>query len=295
MNLTEINGATVESKEDFYSRASAAAFIGTLQASYTSFHYLRPIWQETTEEDALIGVGITGIAAGNIKWECLNFAAKIVKETNKEFADTLGINPAARTTTVKPSGTSSLVLGSSSGIHAYHNDFYVRRMRFGKDEAIWKYLSEKFPELCEDEVMRPKTQGVFSMPQRSPQGAVVRTESALQLLERVRLYNEEWVKTGYVYGDNKNNVSCTISLKDDEWNDVGEWMWDNRNSYNGIAVLPYDGGTYVQAPFEDCSNAEYERLMEFVKDIDLTQIVEGGDNTNLTDQAACAGGACEVT
>jgi len=293
-NLTEINGATIEGEEDMYDRSSAAAFIGTLQAGYTDFHYLRPIWKQTTEEDALIGVGITGIGAGAIDERWLPDAAAYVKGTNEDVAEKIGISKAARTTTVKPSGTSSLVLGSSSGIHAYHNDFYVRRMRLGKDEAIWKYLSATLPELCEDEFFRPKTMGVVSVPQRSPQGAIMRTESPLALLERVRAYNELWVKGGHTNGENRNNVSCTISLKDEEWDDVGEWMWEWRNSYNGISVLPYDGGTYVQAPFEDCTDVEYERLVKYVHDIDLTKIVENDDNTNLSGEAACSGGACEI-
>jgi ribonucleoside-diphosphate reductase alpha chain len=293
-NLTEINGAAITSKADFMSAANRAAFIGTLQAGYTDFHYLRPIWKITTEEDALIGVGITGIGANAIKEDWLPFAARIVEVTNNGLSQIIGVNSAARTTTVKPSGTTSIVLGSSSGVHAYHNDFYIRRMRFGKDEAIWKYLSEKLPEFCEDEKSRPNTMGVFSMPQRSPQGAIVRTEPPIQLLERVRLYNELWVKEGHVYGDNRNNVSCTISLRDGEWDSVGEWMWDNRNSYNGISVLPYDGGTYVQAPFEDIGQETYERLVAMVRDIDLSQIVETENNTNLVGELACAGGQCEV-
>jgi ribonucleoside-triphosphate reductase len=293
-NLTEINGAEVVDEVDFLKCSDAAAFIGTLQAGYTDFHYLRPIWQQTTEEDALIGVGITGIGADKIDPEWLGGAAFTVKMSNFATANEIGINHAARTTTVKPSGTSSLVLGSSSGVHAYHNDYYIRRMRFGKDEAIWQYLEKAIPELCEDEYFRPQTQGVLSIPQRSPQGAIVRTEPPLQLLERVRAYNELWVKEGHVYGDNNNNVSCTISLKEDEWADVGEWMWNNRSSYNGISVLPYDGGTYVQSPFEDTTKEEYERLVAFVNDIDLTRVIEYNDNTNLSGEAACAGDGCIV-
>lgn len=293
-NLTEINGAAITSADDMFFATRYAAFIGTLQAGYTDFHYLRPVWKTTTEEDALIGVGITGIGANTINEDWLVPCAENIRIVNKQVAERIGINAAARTTTVKPSGTTSIVLGSSSGVHAYHNDFYIRRMRFGKDEAIWKYLSEKLPEFCEDEKSRPNTMGVFSMPQRSPQGAIVRTEPPLQLLERVKLYNDLWVKEGHVYGDNRNNVSCTISLRDDEWNEVGHWMWENRNSYNGISVLPYDGGTYVQAPFEDIDEELYTRLLGLVRDVDLRDIVETQNNTNLVGELACAGGACEI-
>lgn len=293
-NLTEINGATIVDEKDFLNRSLAAGFIGTLQAGYTNFHYLRPIWQATTEEDALIGVGITGIAANKIKPEWLTKGAEAIKAINNATAKNIGVNRAARTTTIKPSGTSSLVLGSSSGIHAYHNDYYIRRMRFGKDEVVLKYLQETIPDLIEDCKEKPHLQSILSIPQRSPEGSVVRTEHPLQLLERVKLYNLDWVKEGYVNGQNNNNVSCTVSLKDDEWDDVGRWMWENRDSYNGISVLPYWGGTYVQAPFEDCTADEYERMLKLVHSIDLTKVVEHADNTNLTDQAACAGSNCEV-
>ena len=294
-NLCELNATDIIDINDFIQRTTAATFIGTLQAGYTDFHYLRPIWKQTTEEDALIGVGITGIAADKIDSDWLDTVASMSSNTNAHYAEKIGINPAARCTTIKPSGTSSLVLGSSSGIHAYHNDFYVRRMRFGKDEAIWQYLVKTIPELCEDEFFRPQTQGVLSIPQRAPQGAIVRTESPMELLERVRLYNQLWVKEGHVYGDNRNNVSCTISLKDDEWDDVGQWMWDNRDSYNGISVLPYDGGEgYKQLPFEDCSKSMYESLMGKLVNIDLKEVKEYADSTDLAGEAACAGGACEV-
>lgn len=293
-NLTEINGVEITDRNDFILASKWAAFIGTLQAGYTDFHYLRPIWQQTTEEDALIGVGITGIGANQINPEWLPYGATEAKVENAETAAIIGIRAAARTTTVKPSGTSSLVLGSSSGVHAYHNNFYLRRMRFGKDEAILKYLEKVVPELIEDCKEKPHSQSILTIPQRSPEGAIVRTESALQLLERVALYNVLWVKEGHCYGDNNNNVSCTISLKDSEWGEVGTWMWDNRNIYNGISVLPYDGGTYVQAPFEDCSEQEFERLLRFVRDIDLSKVMETSDNTSLAAEAACAGDGCVV-
>jgi ribonucleoside-triphosphate reductase len=293
-NLSEINGAAVTDKISFLNAAYAGAFLGTLQAGYTDFHYLRPVWKETTEEDALIGVGITGIGFNLIDQDWLDEAANTVVEVNAFYAQEIGINTAARTTTVKPSGTSSLVLGCSSGVHAAHNDYYIRRMRFGKDEAIYKYLNAVIPELCEDEKFRPDSMAVISIPQKAPYGAIVRTESPLSLLERVRAYNELWVREGHVNGDNRNNVSCTISLKDDEWDDVGEWMWKYRSTYNGISVLPYDGGSYVQAPFEDCTAEEYNRLVGLVNDIDLTKVIELENNTDLSGELACAADGCQV-
>jgi ribonucleoside-diphosphate reductase alpha chain len=293
-NLCEINMSNIESQEDFNERARAASFIGTLQASYTDFHYLREIWRKNTEKDALIGVSMTGIASkSNLE---LNYeeAANIVKTTNNEIANILGINIAARTTAVKPAGTTSLVLGTSSGIHAWHNDYYIRRMRLGKNEAIYSYLAINHPELLEDEYFNPTTQAVISVPQKSPKGAITRHESTIDALERVKLISKDWVKTGHRKGDNTHNVSCTVSVRPEEWKIVGEWMWVNKEYYNGLSVLPYNGGTYKQTPFEDCSKEEYERLMETLKDVDLSKVVELQDNTNLTDNVACGGAGCEI-
>jgi ribonucleoside-diphosphate reductase alpha chain len=293
-NLTEVNVSDVHDQADLNARAAAGAFIGTLQAGYTDFHYLRNVWKETTEEEALIGVGMTGIASGGVINLNLEEAAKVVKKANKEIADQIGVNCAARTTTIKPSGTTSLVVGSSSGIHAWHNDYYIRRMRVGKNEAMYNYIKSNFPTLIEDCVFKPHLEAVLSIPQRAPEGAILRSESALHLLERVKKFNMEWVRNGHRTGANFHNVSCTISLREDEWGPVGEWMWDNRDNYTGISVLPYDGGTYVQAPFEDCTRETFEEMVKHLHDIDLSQVHEYDDNTALTDQAACAGGACEI-
>ena len=293
-NLTEVNVSNVESQEDLNQRVKAGAFLGTLQAAYTDFHYLRDVWKKTTEKDALAGVGMTGIASGAILNFDLEEAAKHAKNTNEEIAKLIGIKKAARVTTVKPSGTSSLVLGTSSGIHAWHNDFYVRRMRLGKNEAIYKYLAANHPALVEDDFFKPDIQAVVSVPQRSPKGAIYRTESAMDLLERTKKFNMEWVKGGHRKGSNTNNVSATISVKQEEWDTVGEWMWKNKNTFNGLAVLPYDNGSYTQAPFEDITEEKFLEMESHLNNIDLTQIVEMTDETDLKDQAACAGGACEV-
>ena len=293
-NLCEVNVSDVESQEDLNSRVIAAAFIGTLQAGYTNFHYLRPVWQRTTEKDALIGVGMTGIGSDKAQQFNLEKAAELVKETNAVVAKQIGINASARCTTIKPSGTSSLVLGTSSGIHAWHNDYYIRRIRVGKNEAIYTYLSIYHPELIEDEYFRPHDTAVISVPQKAPVGSIYRTEAALDLLERVKWFYTNWIKTGHRNGQNTHNISATVSIKQDEWESVGEWMWQNKSFYNGLSVLPYSDHTYIQAPFEDCTKEKYEELMKSLTDIDLSKIVELVDDTNLQDQAACAGGACEV-
>jgi ribonucleoside-diphosphate reductase alpha chain len=293
-NLTELNVSDVHDQEDLNNRSKAASFIGTLQAGYTDFHYLRPIWKKNTEEEALIGVGQTGIGSGTLESLDLEEAAACAVAMNVQTAESIGINPAARVTTVKPSGTSSMVLGSSSGIHAWHNDYYIRRMRIGKDEALYKYLAINNPDLVADEFFRPDTMAVIEIPQKAPEGSILRTESFMDLLERVKRFNLEWVAPGHISGPNKNNVSCTISLKEDEWKECGAWMWTNRDTYNGISVLPYDGGTYVQAPFEDITKEEFNKLIGSLTDVDLASIIEESDDTDLKGEAACAGGVCSI-
>jgi ribonucleoside-diphosphate reductase alpha chain len=293
-NLCEVNVSDIESQEDLNNRVKAAAFIGTLQAGYTDFHYLRDIWKRTTEKEALIGVSMTGIGSGVVLGYNMKEAAKLVKEENARVAELIGVNKSARTTTVKPAGTTSLTLGTSSGIHAWHNDFYIRRVRVGKNEAIYQYLAMYHPELVEDEFFRPHDTAVISVPQKAPVGAILRTESPFQLLDRVKKITQEWVRPGHRTGSNTHNVSATISLKSEDWELAGEWMWENRDFYNGLSVLPYDGGSYIQAPFEDCTEEEYERLFSKLQSIDLSKVVELQDNTDLSGELACAGGACEI-
>lgn len=294
-NLCEVNASDLESQEDLNERVKAAAFIGTLQASYTDFHYLRQIWKETTEKDALIGVSMTGIGSGKVLKLNATESAEIVKKENARVARLLGINKSARCTTVKPAGTTSLTLGTSSGIHAWHNDYYVRRIRVGKNEAIYTYLSLNHPELVEDCVFRSHDTAVISIPQMAPEGSILRTESPFDLLERVKKISTEWVKPGHRKGSNTHNVSATISLKQDEWDKAGEWMWKNRECYNGLSVLPYNGGTYTQAPFEDITKQDYEKLLKSLTSVNLLGVVELTDETDLKGELACAGGACEVT
>jgi len=293
-NLCEVNASDIESQEDLEKRARGAAFIGTLQAGYTDFHYLRDVWKRTTEKDALIGVGMTGIGSGVVLGYDMKSAAKAVKDENERVANLIGINKAARTTTVKPSGTSSLVLGTSSGIHAWHNDYYLRRIRVGKNEAIYNYLSENHPELIEDEFFRPHDTAVITIPQKAPEGSILRYESVFQMLERVKKVSQEWVKSGHRGGQNTHNVSATVSIKKEEWDLVGDWMWKNRKFYNGLSVLPYSEHTYTQAPFEDCDEETFEKLVTTLKNVDLTKVVELQDNTDLSGEIACAGGACEI-
>jgi ribonucleoside-diphosphate reductase alpha chain len=294
-NLCEINASDIVDQDDYNARAKAAAFIGTLQASYTNFHYLRDIWKRTTEREALIGVGMTGIASGAVLKLDMKEAANVVKAENERVAGMIGINKAARTTTVKPSGTSSLVLGSSSGIHAWHNEHYIRRIRVGKNESIYTYLLINHPELLEDEYFKPNQQAVISVPQKAPEGSVTRQESALDLLARVSKVWKEWVKPGHRKGENKNNVSVTVTIKPTEWEEVGEWMWTNKENFTALSVLPHSEHTYIQAPFEDITSERYEELVGHLHNIDLSQVVELEDVTDLSGEVACGGAlGCEV-
>lgn len=446
-NLCEVNVSDVVDQNDLNVRAKAAAFIGTLQAGYTDFHYLRDIWKRTTEKDALIGVGMTGIASGAVFELDLIEASNIVKEENKRVAAILDINPAARTTTVKPSGcmipstkiktskgilsfeelfelngynlnelqdsdklflpvtekiyaldmnneyqeinqlyingvedtldiemedgsiftctpnhrflvdgkgwiradkleenddiktfstvkptkmrvrsvhrgqkrftvdvevnnthsyqlengnvvhnTSSLTLGCSSGIHAWHSPYYIRHIRVGKNEAIYDYLSKYHPELVEDEYFRPQEQAVIKIPQKAPDSAVLRSESTFDFLERVKKWNVEWVKNGHLNGMNTHNVSATISIRNGAWDEVAEWMWKEKETFNGLSCLPYDDNehTYIQAPFTVCDKETYEEMMKHLTKVDLTRIIENQDETDLAGEIACGPSGCEV-
>ena len=293
-NLCEVNVSDVETQQELNDRVVAATLIGTLQASYTNFHYLRDVWRRTTEKDALLGVGMTGIGSGHVQLFDLEATSKLAVETNKYYATEIGVNPAARITTVKPSGTTSCVLGTSSGVHAWHNDYYIRRMRVGKNEAIYTYLTLRHPELVENDFFKPETQAVISIPQRAPNDGILRHETSLELLERVKDIYNRWIVPGHQQGNNTHNVSCTVSVREEEWEEVGKWMWQNREYYNGISVLPFFGGSYKQAPFEDIDKETFEGMFVKLKEVNLSNVVEVIDNTNLTGELACAGVSCEI-
>ena len=293
-NLCEVNVSDVETQQELNDRVVAATLIGTLQAAYTNFHYLRDVWRRTTEKDALLGVGMTGIGSGKVQHLDLEAASQLAVETNKYYAKEIGVNAAARITTVKPSGTTSCVLGTASGVHAWHNDYYIRRLRVGKNEAIYTYLTLRHPELVEDDFFKPETQAIISIPQRAPNDGILRHETSIELLERVKDIYNRWIVPGHRQGNNTHNVSCTVSVREEEWEKVGKWMWENREYYNGIAVLPYFGGNYKQAPFEDIDKETFEGMFIKLKEVDLSNVVEVIDNTNLTGELACAGASCEI-
>jgi ribonucleoside-diphosphate reductase alpha chain len=314
-NLCEVNVSDIEDQEDLNARVAAAAFFGTLQAGFTDFHYLRPIWAKTTQKDALLGIGMTGIGSGEILKYDLEIAADVAKNVNRMITEKTGINEAARITCIKPSGTTSLVLGTASGIHAWHNDYYLRTMRFNKNEDIAMYLMENHPELCEDDVLRPTDTVCVRIPVKAPEGSIFRTETAIQTLNRVKKFSTEWIRAGHNTGDNTHNVSATVSIDStrlyesnvpeawtdnsksvliNEWEAVGNWMWENREFYNGLSVLPFWGHTYQQAPFEDITEEEYNSRIVKLKELDLTKVTEQDDQVNFNESVACGGGACEI-
>lgn len=295
-NLSTVNQTGIKNEKDFLSRVYSAALIGTVQASYTDFPYLSNNWKHVTEAEALIGVSFTGVADSPniITGELLEKGAALVLEVNEKYAKKLGINLAARTTAVKPEGTSSCVLGSSSGIHARHAPYYARRVRMNKDDALAHYLKNTIPELVEDDKFSA-TGVVVTIPQESPKDSLLRgDESAIQLFKRTLYYNKNWVKPGHRRGDNYHNVSSTISVKDDEWEELREVMWKHRNYYSGISLLPFNGGTYQQAPFEEITKEQFEDMSKLVKEVDLSKVIEETDNTARVEQLACVGGVCEL-
>jgi ribonucleoside-diphosphate reductase alpha chain len=293
-NLCEVNVSDISSQEELNDRVTVAAFFGTLQAGFSDFHYLRPIWAKTTQKDALLGIGMTGIGSGEILKYDLEIAASTAKMVNSMVSAQIGTNEAARITCIKPSGTTSLVLGTASGIHAWHNDYYLRTMRFNKNEDIASYLMVNHPELCEDDVLRPTDTVCVRIPVKAPEGSILRTETAIDTLERVKRFATQWILPGHVNGDNTHNVSATISILEDGWKEVGDWMWTNREVYNGLSVLPHFGGSYKQSPFEDMTEQEYKDKIVHLKSIDLTNVTEIDDNVEFSQVAACAGGACSV-
>lgn len=296
-NLTTINQSNLTSERDFLNRVYSAALIGTLQAGYTDFPYIRDIWRTTTESEALLGVSFTGIADGAnfMTKELLQKAAALALEVNEKYARKIGINPAARIGTVKPEGSSSTVLGSSSGVHARHAQHYIRRVRMNKDDALAVYLSSVVPELVEEDKFS-NTGIVLSLPQEAPEGALLRdSETAESLLKRALFYRKNWIEESHRSGINKHNVSVTLSVKPEEWDTLKELMWKHRDSYSGISLLPFDGGTYEQAPFETCTKEKYEEMMKLVKEVDLKLVKEESDNTSRAEIIACQGGLCEIT
>lgn len=296
-NLSEINWGILHTKTDdeILKAINVAIVLGVLQATYTDFGYVDPKWKENAVDEALLGVSITGQAENFQRLK--EFLSKHSLTPNLEgISKRFGIRQPKRVYTVKPSGSTSALLGCTSGIHAAHSNYYIRRVRVDKAHPVAKYL-ETIPEMTqflETDKFTPSNY-VISMP-ICKEGAITRAqETAVELMERAKFIKQNWIDVGHREGDNTHNVSLTVSYKPEEEAEVKQWMWENREIYNGISLLPYDGGTYVQAPFEEIDKETYERLIAVFPDIDLNSVNYGGTVDERVGESACAGGNCEVT
>lgn len=307
-NLTSINGAKTFSLQDFKDAAWAASLIGTLQASYTSFPYLGHAAEELTREEALLGVSITGMMDNpdvlfNPKFQ--REAALVAVNTNKQWAKKIGINPAARVTCIKPEGTNSIVLSAASGIHPHHARKYFRRIQVNKDDNVYQFLKMYNDHACEESVWSEnKTDDVITFPIEIPEKAMIKDDlSAIEHLKLIKLTQENWVNTGTTEANTKplnHSVSCTVRVKDEEWDQVTKFLFDNQKDFTAVSLLPATGDKlYKQAPMEAVVTPEDEvRFNALLKDwskVDYKKMEEDDDETMHTSEAACAGGACEVT
>lgn len=295
-NLSEVNVSACEDHADFLGAVEAATIIGTIQATYTDFKYIHDDWKVNVEDEALLGVSLTGQAE---KWPELQewlsdeHHTALTIRTNREWAAKLDINSSARINTVKPSGSTSAWLGTTSGIHAAHAKYFIRRVRVGTDDPIAKLLEgtafsepDKFNE----------ANVVVSIPIATPDAITRQSETALELLERAKFVYQNWVRNGHVSGDNTHNVSLTVSYKPEETDEVVKWMVDNSDSWAGISLLPYDGGSYTQAPFEEISEDVYRVLVAAFDLPGLDSADYSGTQDGRIGELACSGPmGCEIT
>ena len=304
-NLTTINAAACATAEDFYESCKNAAFIGTLQASYAKMPYLGPISQFINERESLLGVSITGILDNPkimLDPEILRAGAEVVKKENERVASIIGIPAAARTTCVKPEGTASLLLGTSSGIHPHHAKRYFRRVQANRQEPVYQYFHSINPQMTEASVYAPASDDVITFPIQARPGAIVRADvRTLEFLDYIRLVQQNWVCAGRRHEKYNpglfHNVSNTVVVREGEWDSVANYIWDNRQFFTGVALIPYLGDkVYPQAPNE--AVADEADLMRWealaYNPVDYSKMHEDADNTNLQGEAACAGGHCEV-
>ena len=305
-NLSTISAAATETPADFYRLCAHAALIGTLQAGYTEFGYLSPVSRVITEREALLGVSLCGILDRPgvfLDPAVLRAGAAVVKAVNAVVARALGIQPAARTTCVKPEGTASLLLGTSSGLHPHHAPRYFRRVQANVHDPVYRHFRKSNPHMVEQSVYDPNGRTeVITFPVEGPDFGIYREDlSAVKHLEYVRLVQENWVQAGRRHEDTSpglhHNVSCTISVRPDEWAAVADFVWAHRHAFTGIAMLQDCGDKlYQQAPREGVVTAadiaKWNTLSH--QSVDYTTLEESEDITDLKQVVACAGGACEV-
>lgn len=304
-NLTTVNGAAVTSTESFLEACRQASLLGTLQAAYSKIDYLGPVTRFLNEREALLGVSLCGVLDRPdilLKPEILQAGARMVKATNTIFARLLGIQPAARTTCVKPEGTASLLLGAGSGIHPHHARRYFRRVQVNRVDPVYNHFKRKNPHMSEASVYNPQTDDVIAFPVEAPEGALCREDvDGLTFLGHVLVVQKHWVEAGTAVDAYNpglyHNVSNTVTVKDDEWQQVADLIWEQRKHFTGVALLADSGDkTYRQAPRESLSTPEdIVRWNQLVYEpVDYREMAEADDQTRLADVAACAGGACEL-
>jgi len=293
-NLTEVVARRDDTDNDLQRKVRLATILGTFQSTLTDFPYLRKVWQKNTEEERLLGVSITGILdcplLNDVNDEGLSSRLDKLREssvvTNKEFADELGIPQSAAITCVKPSGTVSQLVDSASGIHARHSEFYIRRVRNDNKDPITQFLKDQgIPN--EADVMKPHDTTVFSFPMKAPDGCVTRDDlDSFTHLKLWLTYQRHWCE---------HKPSVTVYVKEADWPEVGAWVWKNFDEISGISFLPWDGGSYKQAPYEEIDAATYEKLKaEMPATIDWESFVEYDDNVEGAQQLACVAGVCEI-
>ena len=289
-NLSEVVIRADDTEKTLQNKVRIATILGTIQSTLSNFKFLSHEWQTNTEEERLLGVSLTGIMDAKITSnpdpKMLERLRDEARKTNKTYAEILGIPTSASITCVKPSGTVSQLVDAASGIHARHNDYYIRRIRMDKKDPIYDFLKNK-GVYVEDEVHRPDSTAVFSFPMKAPKQAILRNDwSALTQLENWLIYQRHWCE---------HKPSVTISVKDEEWVDVGAWVWKHFDEISGVSFLPHSDHTYQQAPYEDCTKEVYNSLLKNTpKYIDWTSFIEEDDNTIGQQTLACTGGTCEI-
>jgi len=304
-NLCEINAAKFTSFEDFVKAAKAATLIGTLQATYTKMPYLGWVSETLAAREALLGIGMTGMLdtpsiACHPDYQ--RQVAGMIRQWNAEYAARLGINPAVRTTCVKPSGTTSLELGCvGSGHHAHHARRYIRRVTADELEPVFQAFKAVNPHMC---VRKPDGKWVIEFPVEAPPGATVKEDlSALEFLDMVKSTQQNWVLPGTadisISPGLNHNVSNTAQVRPEEWEDVAEYLWQNREFFTGVSLLPASGDKdYAFAPNEEISTPEDEHrwndILRNYKPVDYTALIEDDDSTDLKGEVACAGGVCSL-
>lgn len=294
-NLTEVVVRATDTIEDLERKVRMATILGTIQSTFTKFPYLRKVWTTNTEEERLLGVSLTGIMDNVLMTsknaglnKTLEHLKSVAVETNKEWAERLNIPVAAAITCVKPSGTVSQLVDSASGIHARHSPYYIRTVRGDNKDPLTNFLKDQGvpSEPC---AMKPDTTTVFSFPVQSPSGSITRNDmTAIEQLEMWLTYQRHWCE---------HKPSVTISVRDEEWMEVGAFVYKYFDEMSGVSFLPHSDHTYQQAPYQDCSKEEYKELFDVMPtDIEWTKLsdYEKEDNTSGMQTMACTGDVCEM-